>query len=73
MSQSKRGSAMETVTNTGIGLLTSAIANAIVFPYFGFHVSGKQNIEITLAYTVISIVRSYWIRRMWNWIGSRGV
>jgi len=71
MSQSKRGSLLETLTNTVIGLAVSAVANAIVFPRFGFHVSGAQNVEITVIYTLISIGRGYCVRRMWNWIGGR--
>jgi O-antigen/teichoic acid export membrane protein len=71
MSQSKRGSLLETLTNTAIGLIVSVIANSLVFPRFGFHPSGVENVAISVIYTVISIVRGYCVRRMWNWIGLR--
>lgn len=72
MSQSRKGSAFEALTNIAIGIVVSIIANAIVFPLFGFHPSGSQNVAITTIYTAISFVRSYLIRRrMWNSIGSR--
>jgi hypothetical protein len=64
--QSKSGSALEAVTNIGIGLLVSLIANAFVFPRYDFHPSLSDNIEITLIYTVISFVRSYGVRRAFN-------
>lgn len=71
MSQSRKGSAFEALTNIAIGIVVSMIANALVFPLFHFHPSGSQNVEITAIYTAISFVRSYLIRRMWNAIGSR--
>lgn len=70
MSQSKRGSLLETLTNTAIGLGVSVVANSLVFPRFGFHVSAAGNIEISVIYTLISIARGYCVRRMWNWIGT---
>lgn len=71
MSQSRKGSAFEALTNIAIGIVVSMIANALVFPLFKFHPSGSQNFEITAIYTAISFVRSYLIRRMWNAIGTR--
>jgi hypothetical protein len=71
VSQSRKGSALEAATNVAIGLAVSAITNAVVFPAFGFHLTGAQNAKITAIYTVISLVRSYWVRRLWNAIGAR--
>lgn len=70
MSQSRKGSLLETITNTAIGLLVSMVANAIIFPHFGFHVSSGENMAISVIYTVISIARGYCVRRMWNAIGN---
>lgn len=69
MSQSRRGSAAEAVTNVLVGLIVSMIANAIVFPIYGFNPSALDNIGITLIYTAISLVRSYCLRRAFNFIG----
>jgi hypothetical protein len=59
MSQSRKGSAVEACINMLVGLIVSMIANAIVFPRFGFHPSLLDNMGITLIYTAISLIRSY--------------
>lgn len=67
--QSKRSSALEALFNIAVGLAVSMIANRVVFPAYGFHVSLSANVQITAIYTVISLVRSYCLRRFFNWIG----
>lgn len=71
MSQSKRGSAVEAFINIAVGLIVSVIANHLIFPLFGFVPSLGQNVAITAIYTGISFVRSYCLRRAFNWWGSR--
>ena len=71
MSQSRKGSALEASVNMAVGLAVSMIANAIVFPAYGFHPSLLDNAGITLIYTGISLVRSYCLRRAFN-LASRG-
>ncbi|MGY2258171.1 DUF7220 family protein [Pseudomonas sp. SDO55104_S430] len=66
MSQSRKGSAFEACINMVVGLIVSMIANSIVFPRFGFNPSLLDNIGITIIYTVISLVRSYCLRRAFN-------
>lgn len=67
MIQTKADSMMEAVTNTVIGLVISTIANHIVLPLvLGVHMSIGQNVVISLIFTVISIVRSYCLRRAFN-------
>ncbi|MNF85891.1 hypothetical protein D3C84_683080 [compost metagenome] len=66
MSQSRKGSPFEALTNVAVGLIVSMIANAMVFPLYGFHPSLLDNIGITLIYTVISLARSYLLRRAFN-------
>lgn len=70
MAQSRRFSAFEAVTNVVVGLIVSVIANHLVFPIFGFVPSLSQNIAITLIYTAISLIRSYSLRRLFNWISG---
>jgi len=69
--QTKRGSLIETISNIVIGLWVSLILNAILFPLLGFNLSHKQNITLTLIYTVVSIVRSYSLRRLFNWVSIK--
>lgn len=66
MNQTRVGSLIETLFNVAIGLAVSIVANALVFPRFDFHPSVTQNISISVIYTVISIVRSYIVRRWFN-------
>lgn len=67
MTQSRKLSALEAACNTAVGLFVSMVANALVFPIFGYHPSLLQNVGLTLIYTAISMVRSYCLRRMFNW------
>lgn len=66
MSQTRKGSFVEAWTNIVVGLLVSMLANAIVFPAFGFRISAGANVQISLIYTLISLVRSYLLRRAFN-------
>lgn len=61
--QTRLGSLIEAAMNTGIGLVISVIANQLVFPRFGFHPTLGENVAISAIYTVISIVRTYCVRR----------
>jgi hypothetical protein len=38
----------------------------LIFPLFGWEISTSQNIILVIFYTVISIVRSYALRRIFN-------
>lgn len=70
MSQSKLGSAGEAATSVVIGLLVSLVTNAVVFPMYGFTPTLNQNIQLTIIYTVVSFWRSYWVRRLFNWLAK---
>ena len=66
MTQTRLGSFIEACVNVAIGLAISLVANALVFPRFGFHPSLSDNVWISVIYTVISLVRSYVLRRWFN-------
>ncbi len=66
MNQSRIGSLIEALMNVAIGLLVSVVANAIVFPRFGFQPTVGENVTISLIYTAISIARQYVLRRWFN-------
>ena len=66
MSQTKRGSFIEAMTNTAIGYGINYTANLVIFPFFGMHISPKANVLLGLIYTLISIVRGYVLRRFFN-------
>jgi hypothetical protein len=59
-------SMIEVATNIAIGLVVSFISQIAVFKLYDIHISVTQNVEITIWFTVISIIRSYLIRRWFN-------
>lgn len=78
MTQSRIDSLMESLTNVVIGLFISTIANHIVLPItLGVTPTLGQNIVIGVIFTVISIARSYTLRRLfngksaWAWLKGR--
>ena len=66
MTQTRLGSLIEAIINTCIGFLINYFANLLIFPLFGMHISLTNNVLMGLIYTVISVVRSYTIRRWFN-------
>lgn len=66
MTQSKKQSFIETLMSTFIGLVVSMVTQVVVFPLYGLEVSFFQNIQITLIFTVVSVLRGYVIRRFFN-------
>lgn len=64
--QSRKGSLIEALINVLIGYGVSFAANMTVLPLFGFNVTLTQNLLIGLIFTVISVVRSYVVRRYFN-------
>lgn len=66
MNQTRLGSLIEVSINILIGFTINWFANILVLPMFGFHVTGGQAFGIGVIFTVISVVRSYVIRRWFN-------
>lgn len=66
MNQTKLGSLIEAIINTAIGFAINFTANLLIFPLFGFQLSLGSNFALGCIYTVISVVRSYCIRRWFN-------
>jgi hypothetical protein len=66
MNQSRIHSIIESITQTVIGLATSFIIQVILYPLLGIPVTFKQNIIITAVFFVVSIIRGYLVRRLFN-------
>jgi len=66
MTQTRLGSFYEACINIVIGFSINWGANLAILPLFGFHVTGWQAFGIGVFFTVISLVRSYAIRRWFN-------
>jgi len=69
--QSKKGSAVEAIFNVLVGYSINVIANFAIFPLFGWEISLEQNLLMGTLYTVISLARSYCLRRAFNRFGLR--
>ena len=66
MSQSRRMSMIEAVTNVLVGYGVAVLAQIAIFPLFGIAVSIGDNLAIGAAFTVVSLARSYAVRRLFN-------
>ena len=64
--QTKKQSLTESLTNTAIGYVISLLSLFVILPILGIESSTSKNIVITLYFTIISIVRSYVLRRFFN-------
>ena len=66
--QTKKMSLIETVSSVLIGYIVALLSQIVVFPLFDIEVSLIDNLLIGLLFTVISIIRGYYVRRLFNWI-----
>ena len=66
MTQTRLQSLIESVMNIAIGYLVALGSQLLVFPMFDIHVSLATNMWIGAWFTMISLVRSYVIRRWFN-------
>lgn len=57
---------IETTINVLIGLMVSFAAQVYIFPKFDIHVPMSTNLALCGFFTVVSIVRSYIVRRIFN-------
>lgn len=69
--QSRKASLAEAVTNVLLGYGIAVASQSIIFPLFGIHVSLQESMAIALAFTGVSIVRSYVLRRVFNQLHLR--
>ena len=70
--QSRRLSLIEAFTNVAVGLLVAYATQVVVFPLFGFHATPGQHAAITAIFTVVSLIRSYFLRRCFERIRALG-
>ena len=71
MSQTRTHSMIEALANVAIGYGINVVANMLILPLFGFKVSVSDAAGMGLIFTGISIVRSYGLRRLFNFIHIR--
>ena len=64
MSQSRRMSLWESITNVAVGYALAVGVQILVFPWFGLYPSLSQNLTIGAVFTVASLIRGYALRRL---------
>ena len=64
--QSRKMSMVEILTNISLGLVISFLMTLCLLPVWGFKPKYTDAAEITALYTVVSMVRSYVVRRCFN-------
>jgi hypothetical protein len=71
MKQSRAMSLVEAVTNVIVGSGVAVVTQILIFPIFGLHTTLAQNLKMGLIFTVVSIGRSYALRRFFEAIRLR--
>jgi hypothetical protein len=64
--QTKTVSMIESILNVVIGYGVALLSQIIIFPIYGIDINLKTNIVIGFWFTLISIIRSFTIRRLFN-------
>ena len=78
MKQSRLMSLVESIANVIVGYGVAVATQILIFPVFGLHTTLAQNLKMGAVFTVVSIVRSYLLRRLFEGIriadrpGGRG-
>lgn len=68
--QTKKQSLVESITNVIIGYCVALASQLTIFPIFDIDVQLSDNLLIGVWFTVISIIRSYVVRRVYNRFSS---
>ena len=64
--QTRKHSAIEQVINIVAGILISFLIQLWIYPLLNIPVTINQNLFITLVFTIVSFIRGYFIRRLFN-------
>ena len=64
-------SLVEAITNIAIGYVVAVLTQVLVFPLFGLSVSLGENLGIGAVFTVVSLIRSFALRRVFNALLAR--
>lgn len=66
MQQTRLGSLIESGMNIAIGYVVALASQLLIFPMFDIYIPLSDNMMIGAWFTVISLARSYVIRRWFN-------
>lgn len=71
MKQSRAMSLVEALANVVVGYGIAVVTQVLVFPLFGLTVTLTENMVIGVIFTVVSIARSFTLRRAFEAIRDR--
>lgn len=66
MKQSRLMSLVEAVANVIVGYVLAIATQILIFPMFGLHTTLVQNLKMGAVFTVVSIARSFALRRLFE-------
>ena len=66
MPQSRLMSLVGAVANVVVGLVVAVATQIVAFPLLGLHASLGQSVSLALIFTVVSIGRSFVLRRLFE-------
>ena len=66
MKQSRAMSLVESVANVAVGYGVAVVTQILIFPIFGLHTTLAQNLIMGLAFSVVSVARSFALRRVFE-------
>jgi len=66
MKQSRAMSLVEAFANVAVGYGVAVVTQMLVFPLFGLQTTLAQNLKLGLVFTVVSIARSFTLRRVFE-------
>ena len=72
MKQSRLMSLVESVANVIVGYGVAVVTQILIFPIFGLHTTLAQNLKMGAVFTVVSIARSFALRRVFEANRKRG-
>lgn len=59
-------SLVEAIANVAVGYRVAVITQILIFPIFGLQTTLAQNLKMGAIFTVVSIARSFALRRMFD-------
>ena len=71
MTQARATSAFEALANLVVGWIVALATQLLVFPVMGLSVTVAQHLGIGAAFTIVSFLRSYCLRRLFEWLATR--
>jgi len=72
MNQSRTMSLVEAIANVVVGYGVAVTTQMLVFPVFGLQTTLAQNLKLGLVFTVVSIARSFMLRRVFEALRENG-